>query len=107
MQVMSPGLVQMSCKYMWSLFDPSISTTYISPHDEYRSSGPKPIKLYTHQSIFQFFFKELHKNRFKNLIRTNKFKFSCQRVHVVVLKMTNLREVQRQKYVDTNINTVK
>ena len=28
MQVMSPGLVQMSCKYIWSLFDPSISTTY-------------------------------------------------------------------------------
>ena len=48
-----------------------------SPHDEHRSSGPRPVKLRSDQYIFQIFIKiYIFKNKLKNLIQTSKFKFS-------------------------------
>jgi len=32
-------------------------TDYSSPHDDHRSSGPRPVKLCSDQSIFHFFLK--------------------------------------------------
>ena len=48
-----------------------------SLHSKHRPSGPRPVKLCSLQAIKVFsFFKELYKNKLKNLIRTSKFKFS-------------------------------
>ena len=48
-----------------------------SPHDEHRSSGPRPVKLRSDQYIFQILIKiYIFKNKLKNLIQTSKFKFS-------------------------------
>ena len=44
-----------------------------SPHDGHQSFGPRPVYF------FSFYFAlPVYKNKFKNLIRTSKFKFSFQ-----------------------------
>ena len=48
---------------------------FCSPHNEYRSSCPRLVKLCSDQKFFSFYL-ELCKNKFKTLIRTTKFKFS-------------------------------
>ena len=60
-----------------------------SPHDEHRSSGPRPVK-FTHfylrpktSKISPFLFK-LYKNKFKNLIQTSKFKFTFRGLQVQI-----------------------
>ena len=45
------------------------------PHDEHRSFGPRR-ENFVRTSNFFGFLKELYKNKFKNLIRTSKFKLS-------------------------------
>ena len=49
----------------------------ISPHDDHRSSGYRPVKTLFGAVHFFRFYLELYKNKFKPLIRTsNKFYFS-------------------------------
>ena len=49
--------------------------TVFSPHDEQRSSYPRPVKFCSDQSIFSFYLElqNVYKNKFKNLIRPSKF----------------------------------
>ena len=54
----------------------SLLCNYFSPHDERRSSCPRPAILCSEQEIFQFLFRTINKIKFKNLIWTSKFKFS-------------------------------
>ena len=47
-----------------------------SPHDEHWSLGPETSKTLFGPVNFFSFYLELYKNKFKNLIRTSKLKFS-------------------------------
>jgi hypothetical protein len=48
------GLGQNNTKFL--LFALNKIYVHCGPHDEYRSSGPRPVKLCSDLSIFQFFF---------------------------------------------------
>jgi hypothetical protein len=45
-----------------------------SPHNEHRSSGPRPVIFIRTSKLFSFYL-ELYKNKFSNLIRSSKFNF--------------------------------
>ena len=71
--------IEKKCRHVYFKYASKLYLSY-SPHDEHRSSGPRPVKLFSDQLIF--FFKELYKNKFKNLMWTNKFKCSFQELLV-------------------------